>query len=183
MVYCWIYNRNHVKAQFTARHKIKFSTILDYIPFANNLDPCQDRQSVDPDLNPNCIKLWLCSRKILLKKLHVFWKKSADDKKHENFPECNIKMLPSKVWVFYFGILCIPWPRNCMLCNCSCFCCPLLTFFKINFFKKFFQQNYQSGKQLGFRSGPTFCRSWSGSKLFAKVISRRQKLQLAMKEL
>ena len=27
-------------------------------------------------------------------------------------------------------------------------------------------------KKFGSRSGPTFCRSWSGSKLFAKVISR-----------
>ena len=28
----------------------------------------------------------------------------------------------------------------------SCFCCYLLTFFKIDFFKKFFQEYYQSGK-------------------------------------
>ena len=48
-------------------------------------------------------------------------------------------------------------------------------FFKIIFFKKFFQKHYQSVKQFGFRSGPTFCRSWFESKLFAKVISRRQK--------
>ena len=31
--------------------------------------------------------------------------------------------------------------------------------------------------------GPRFCKSWSGSKLFAKVISRCQKLPLARKEL
>ena len=31
-------------------------------------------------------------------------------------------------------------------------------------------------KPFGSRSGPTFCRSLSRSKLFAKVISRRQKL-------
>ena len=47
----------------------------------------------------------------------------------------------------------------CMLGNFSCFCCLLLTFFKTNFFKKFFQGLYQSIKQFGSRSGPTECRS------------------------
>ena len=49
--------------------------------------------------------------------------------------------------------------------------CCLLTFFNINFFRKFFQEYYQSAKWFGSRSGPTFCQSWSGSKLpvFAKV--------------
>ena len=46
-----------------------------------------------------------------------------------------------------------------------------LIFFKINFFKKFFQKHYRNVKQFGSRSGLTLCRSWSGSKLFAKVIS------------
>ena len=45
-------------------------------------------------------------------------------------------------------------------------------FFKINFFKKLFQEYHFSVKQIGSRSGLTFCRAWSGSKLFAKVISR-----------
>ena len=54
-------------------------------------------------------------------------------------------------------------------------------FFKINFFKKFFQEHYQSDKQFESRSGLTLQRF--GSKLFAKVISRRQKLPLAGKEL
>ena len=49
--------------------------------------------------------------------------------------------------------------------------------------KKVFQERYQSVKLFGSRSGPTFGRSWSGSKLFAKVISRQQKLPLARKEL
>ena len=31
-----------------------------------------------------------------------------------------------------------------MLGNFSCFCCRLLTFFKNKFFKKFFQEHYQS---------------------------------------
>ena len=52
-------------------------------------------------------------------------------------------------------------------------------FFKITFSEIFFQEHYQSVKQFGPRSGPTFCRSWSGSKLFAKVISRQQKALLA----
>ena len=47
----------------------------------------------------------------------------------------------------------------CMLGNLSCFCCRLLTFFQINFFKIFFQEHYQSVKQFGYRSGLTFCRA------------------------
>ena len=57
-------------------------------------------------------------------------------------------------------------------------------FFQMNFFKKFFQEHYQC-HPLGSRSGPTFwfCQSLSGSKLFAKIISRQQKLPLAGKDL
>ena len=51
--------------------------------------------------------------------------------------------------------------------------CRLLIFFKINIFKKFFQEYQQSVKQFGPRSGPTCRRAWPASKLFAKVISRR----------
>ena len=36
----------------------------------------------------------------------------------------------------------------CMLGNFSCFCCRLLTFYKINFFKKLFQEHYQNVKQF-----------------------------------
>ena len=64
----------------------------------------------------------------------------------------------------------------CMLGDFSCIF--LLTFF-IFFSRKFFKENYQSVKRFGSRSGPTFCRSWSGHKLFTKVISRWQKLLLA----
>ena len=32
---------------------------------------------------------------------------------------------------------------TCMLVNISCFCCRLLNFFKINFFKIYFQEHYQ----------------------------------------
>ena len=54
----------------------------------------------------------------------------------------------------------------------SCFCRRLLTFFKINFFKIFFQKHYQSVKWFGSISESLLYRSWSGSKLVAKVISR-----------
>ena len=40
----------------------------------------------------------------------------------------------------------------CMLGNFSCFCSHLLTFFIFNFFKKIFQQHYQSVKWFRFRS-------------------------------
>ena len=56
-------------------------------------------------------------------------------------------------------------------------------FFKIDFYKKIFQEYHQSVKQFGLRSGSTFFRARSGSKLFAKVISRRQKSPLAGKEI
>ena len=46
-------------------------------------------------------------------------------------------------------------PTLCMLGNFSCFCCRLLTFFKMNFFEKIFQEHYQSVKRLGSRSGLT----------------------------
>ena len=52
------------------------------------------------------------------------------------------------------GLLCL---TLCMLGNFSHFCRPLLKFyFKINFFKKIFQEYYQSVKWFGSRSGPTF---------------------------
>ena len=64
----------------------------------------------------------------------------------------------------------ISWHILCILRNfCAIF---VIWLFKIKFFKKLFQEHYQSVKQFGCRSGPTFCQSWSGSKLFAKVISR-----------
>ena len=66
----------------------------------------------------------------------------------------------------------------CMLGNFACFFCHLWIFLKTNFFKKIFQEYHQSVKQFGSRSGPTFYWAWSGSKLFAKFISRRQKLPL-----
>ena len=55
---------------------------------------------------------------------------------------------------------------------------PVDFFFKINFIK--YEYN-QSVKRFGSRSRPT--RSSYGSKLFAKVISRQQKLPLPRKDL
>ena len=73
----------------------------------------------------------------------------------------------------------------CMMGNFPCFYCHLLTFFKINLFKKFFHEHYQSVKWFGFRSGPTFRTSvliWIQT-VFANVISRRQKSPLVRKKL
>ena len=44
-------------------------------------------------------------------------------------------------------------------------------FFQINVFKNDFQEYHQSVKRFGSRSGLTFCRFWSGSKLFAIKIA------------
>ena len=71
----------------------------------------------------------------------------------------------------------------CILGNFSCFCLLLTFFLIIFFFKNLFQEHYWSVKWFGFRSRPMLTRSWSESELFAEVISRRQKLSLAWKEL
>ena len=47
--------------------------------------------------------------------------------------------------------------------------CRLLIFFQNFFFyEKFFQESHLSVKQIPSRSGLTFCRTWSGSNVFAK---------------
>ena len=71
----------------------------------------------------------------------------------------------------------------CMLGNFACFFVVCGFSFKIIFFQKIFQVYYQNVKQFGFRSGPTKCWNRSGSKLFAKVLSRWQKSPPAGKEL
>ena len=71
----------------------------------------------------------------------------------------------------------------CMLGNFSRFCCPMLTFFKINFFTILFHEHNHESNCLDTGQVSTFCRSWSGSKLFAIVIGRRQEMPLASKEL
>ena len=82
-------------------------------------------------------------------------------------------------YIVYHGKI-IGWCCWIFVGNLSCFWCHL-TFFKIDLFKKFFQEHFQSVKPS--RSGPTELLSWSGSKLFAKVSSRWPKLMLARKEL
>ena len=102
-----------------------------------------------------------------------FWKKSANDKAWTIFPggkelsqtldSEHLEYILASTQDFGTNCTCAKPPLIfCMLGNCSCFCCRLLTFFKMNFFKKFFQELYQSVKQFGSRSGPMFCRSWSG---------------------
>ena len=61
-----------------------------------------------------------------------------------------------------------------LLMEKECFCCLLLTFFQIDSYKKKSIRNTISVKWFGSRSGPMLSQSWSGSKPFAKVISRRQ---------
>ena len=62
-------------------------------------------------------------------------------------------------------------------------CFVIMLTFQYSLFQKIVQEHYQSVKRFGSRSGPTFCRSWSESKLFAKVVSRWQKSPIAKKEL
>ena len=52
--------------------------------------------------------------------------------------------------------------------------------FKINIFQKFFQKYHQCVKQFWSRSGVMICQAWSGSKMFAKVNSRRQNMSLIL---
>ena len=48
--------------------------------FVNSLDSDQARHNVGPDLNPNCLTLWLYYRKNILKILILKKKQSAEDK-------------------------------------------------------------------------------------------------------
>ena len=56
-------------------------------------------------------------------------------------------------------------------------------FYQIQLFSKNLFRNTVSVKRFGSRSGQTFYRSRSRSKLFVKFISRHQKSPLARKEL
>ena len=56
--------------------------------------------------------------------------------------------------------------------NFSCFYFHLLTFFKMELFQK---NSFKKTFRFGSRSGLTKCRAWSGSKLFAKIISTQKK--------
>ena len=62
-----------------------------------------------------------------------------------------------------------------MLGNFSWLFCHSADFFKKYFLQKISEEHYQSVKWFGSRSGLTFCVFRSGSKPFAKVISRQLK--------
>ena len=75
-----------------------------------------------------------------------------------------------------------------MLAKFSSFC-RLLTVLKITFFKKFFQENYQSVKRLGSRSGPTvcpdLCPNCHGSKDYeqtTKVVTNKELISTLSRE-
>ena len=91
-----------------------------------------------------------------------------------NWKNCNksrllfssAEMIKKPLWQTVWTQIRLLQTSLCVLGLFSCFCSRLLTFSKIIFFKSFFQEHYQT----------TFCWSWSESKLFAKVISRRQRI-------
>ena len=70
-----------------------------------------------------------------------------------------------------------------MLGNVSCFCRLLTYFFKINLFKKLFQEHNEC-PMVGPSLGLTLVTlvTLTDQELFAKVISRQQKTPLARKE-
>ena len=59
------------------------------ITFVNSLDPDQDRQYVGPDLDPNCLTLWLCSWKIFLKFRFEKSQQIDGNKSMKNYPACK----------------------------------------------------------------------------------------------
>ena len=77
--------------------------------------------------------------------------------------QCNTDISPFHLWHSYNCVALDPGPclflnkdQQCTVYfnsshagNFSCFCCPLLIFFKFNFFKNFFHEHYQSVKQFG----------------------------------
>ena len=94
-------------------------------------------------------------------------------------PKANWKELIS---IIRFNIWITKWSGStqtfltlCLLVNFASFFVVCWLFF--NFYEKFFQEYHQSVKQfkhthLLFWIQIMFCRAWSGSKLFAKIISR-----------
>ena len=64
--------------------------------------------------------------------------------------------------------------NTCILSNFAWYIGVCWFFSKSTFSKNSFKSTVTlSNRQFGSRSGPTLCRAWSGSKLFANVISRR----------
>ena len=149
------------------------------IIFANSFNPDLDRHKVGHDQDSNCFDTLIVILKELFEK--VYLEKSANDNKSmKNYPACRVfqkcnfllNMVTlcrcKLVWILISLLISLPPGKLYML-----FCPLLILFCKINFFEKFFQKYHLSVKQIGSRSGPTFCQAWSGSNLFAKAKNRR----------
>ena len=91
--------------------------------------------------------------------IYFFQKRKYYLKTYVCLPYLKLSDPLSKTHLFFLFGLIRPCLTVCMLGHLLCFCCRLLTFFKINVFKKIFQEHYQSIKWFGSRSGPTFCQS------------------------
>ena len=145
VVVCWLFS------------KLTFSknSFRNTFRVSNGLDPNQDRQSVGPNLGPNCLQKLLAADK------NPLWQA-----KSELWP------LPNNL----FQLIAITWWWHSIISSetinslpaCGDFCRLLLKLYK----------------QFGSRWGPTECRSCSGSKLFETLIvlnfekvRRRQKKQ------
>ena len=73
-----------------------------------------------------------------------------------------------------------------MLGNFSCFCCHRLTFFKINFFRKFYYEHYQSVKGLELKFNMSVL-SWvqtvcKGNQQMIKVAASKERVKVKCKE-
>ena len=87
-----------------------------------------------------------------------------------------VQVLACFTWHFVWSLSSL---TICLLGNFAFFSCLLMfdCFFtktiQLSLFEIWFQKHHLSVKQFGFRSDPTVCRVWSGSKLFTKFISTR----------
>ena len=144
-VVCWIFSKS------TVSKKSFRNTIRD----SNSLDPDKARRSVWTDLVPNCLQRLSAddmNENLLLQYVHLKRELSRSSEIYKIACTITYNVAPGKFFPLF---------------------CRLLNFFKINFFEKFFQEYDQGVKQFGSRSGLTERQAWSGSKLFAKVISRQ----------
>ena len=95
-------------------------------------------------------------------------------------PTHGLSVLSQALYHWANGLPCVIAFNSLHAGYCFIIFCRLQIIFKINFFENFFQEHYWSVKLFGSRSGLTVsqCQAWSGSKLFAKIISRRQNWSL-----
>ena len=101
----------YTEALFSNNTVISFRASGDFccllITFANSLDP---DQNICPDLDSNCLIVWLCSLKNFLKK--IILKKSADNNKSmKNWPACKEVSLRS-IFTSSFECKCINRKAN-----------------------------------------------------------------------